>query len=69
MTQALAVDDDGFGRVVTATEFAAPVVRLLDAQRRPQGPLEPSDPVTSASYLQRVSDVFVSRQLARIATP
>jgi len=67
MTQSVATADDGFGRVVTATEFAPPVVRRLDAERRPQGPVELCDPVTSAGYLRRVSDVFLSRQLARIA--
>jgi len=69
MTQAVAVDDDGFGRVVTATEFVPPAVRRFDGMRPPHDPIDLNDPVASSSYLRRVSDVFLSRQLARIAAP
>ncbi len=67
MTQAIAYDDSGEGRVVTATEFAIPVIRPL-RKGQAQGALRLTDPVTSQDYLARVSDVFLSRQRKRGAS-
>jgi carbon-monoxide dehydrogenase medium subunit len=68
MTQAVALDATGAGRIVTATEHAVPCVRPLKASVA-HGELELADPVTSTAYLRRVSDVLLGRQLERMRTP
>ena len=69
MTQAVAVDDDGPGQVVTATEHVIPNVRTLsnpmDANSV-QGEIEFNDPVTRTSYIRQVSPTLLGRQLDRI---
>jgi carbon-monoxide dehydrogenase medium subunit len=68
MTQAIALDRSGDGRIVTATEHAVPCVRPLLASG-PQGELDLADPVTSTGYLRRVSAVLLARQLERMRAP
>jgi carbon-monoxide dehydrogenase medium subunit len=68
MTQAVALDGSGDGRVVTATEYAVPCIRPLLASK-PEGELDLADPVTSAAYVRRVSEVLLARQLERMRTP
>jgi carbon-monoxide dehydrogenase medium subunit len=68
MTQAIALDRGGDGRIVTATEHAVPCVRPLLAGKA-QGQLDLADPVTSTGYLRRVSEVLLVRQLERMGTP
>jgi carbon-monoxide dehydrogenase medium subunit len=70
MTQAVAFDDSGAGRVVTATEYAVPCIRAL-APNDPQlthGELDLVDPVTSLAYLRRASAALLARQLERMRT-
>jgi carbon-monoxide dehydrogenase medium subunit len=69
ITQAVALDDDGCGRVVTATEHVIPRVRPIEDGTclRSGAELDFDDPVTSAVYLQRVSDTLLARQLERMA--
>ena len=68
MTQAVGLDDSRTGRIVTATEYAVPCVRLLKAANREavQGDLDLADPVTSAGYLRSASDALLVRQLERM---
>jgi len=68
MTQAVALDDDGCGRLVTATEHVIPRVRPIeDAMPVGSGAdLEFDDPVTSAAYLRRVSGTLLARQIERM---
>lgn len=66
MTQALAIDLEGIGRLVTATEFTRP--RPLDIS--PGAGYQPyaiGDPVAGDDYLNHTAGVFMRRQLARLA--
>jgi carbon-monoxide dehydrogenase medium subunit len=71
MTQAVAFDDSGAGRVVTATEYAAPCIRVLalNDPQRAHGELDLADPVTSLAYLRRASAALLARQLERMRMP
>ena len=64
MTQAVAVDAAGLGRIVTSTEYVVPVVRTLPLA--PQADDLIGDPVTSAAYLTRMRRVLLARQLQRL---
>ncbi len=68
ITQAVVLDDDGCGRVVTATEHVIPRVRPLNDGMpvRSGADLQFDDPVTSAAYLRRVSGTLLARQLQRM---
>ncbi len=69
LTQAVAVDADGNGRVVTATEHVAPRVETLERWRPAGGQLASQafgDPVTSDTYLNQVRAVLFDRQIARL---
>lgn len=68
MTQAISIDAEGNGRVVTATEYIVPRVSAImkgatDATFASAGC---GDPVTSDAYVNRVARVFAARQLARL---
>src|SRR5262249_52292595 len=69
ITQAVALGDDGCGRVVTATEHVIPRMRPIEDGTclRSGAELDFDDPVTSTVYLQRVSDTLLARQLERMA--
>ena len=69
MTQAVAVDASGDGRVVTATEFIRPRLQslrggTLAATSAPSAVF--GDPVASDDYLRRMQGVFLARQLERM---
>lgn len=69
MTQAVAIDAAGNGRLVTATEFVRPRVQLMEgAAVVPSSTPETAfgDPVTSDGYLRRMRTVFLARQIARM---
>lgn len=71
MTQAVALDSHGDGRVVTATEFVKPRVLALSASKVTHGGSAPEtfgDPVASDAYIARMRNVFLQRQLARMVT-
>jgi carbon-monoxide dehydrogenase medium subunit len=63
MTQAVARDGAGEGRIVTSTEHIVPLVRAL-ADESP--PTKFGDPVTGDAYLRNVSATLLSRQLERM---
>ena len=65
MTQAVAVEDHGPGRVVTATEFVVPRTWVL-RDGKAEGPLDTDDPVTSVGYIRKVSETLLVRQLERM---
>ena len=66
MTQAVALDAIGAGRVVTATEHVVPRVQEVSGGAVAPSPAQIfGDPVTGDAYLQRVSAVFLQRQLQR----
>ena len=74
MTQALALADDGYARVVLATEYIQPQMMQLSAGVMAAAetahdalPEELGDPVTSSSYLRHTGRVLLRRQLARMA--
>ena len=65
MTQAVALDATGQGRMVTATEHAVPRIQNLQAAAQEGGPMPAhqfKDPVTGDAYLNRVSRVIYERQ-------
>jgi len=68
MTQALALDAAGQGRLVTATEFTRP--RVLDVQAAGGPPVytpyAAGDPVAGDRYLNHVAQVFSVRQFERL---
>lgn len=68
MTQAVTLDDDGSGRVVTATEHVVPQARVLASTGADpvHGELDLIDPVTGAAYLRRASAALLQRQLERM---
>lgn len=68
MTQALAVDMQGNGRIVTATEHVVPrmVAVIGCAPGTAFGTARYADPVTSDDYINRVSRVLCLRQLERV---
>lgn len=66
MTQAVAIDGEGAGRVVTATEYVVPCVRTLDG-RAADGDIAFDDPVTSVAYIKKVSGTLLERQLKRLS--
>ena len=69
MTQAVALDASGEGRVVTATEFIRPRVQNLRGGTLAATSASPAvfgDPVTSDDYLRRMQGVFLARQLERM---
>jgi carbon-monoxide dehydrogenase medium subunit len=68
MTQAVAIDAEGEGRVVTATEHVIPRVRSLADGTAVGADPDFDDPVTSAAYLRKVSGTLLSRQLTRMRT-
>ena len=66
-TQAVAIDDAGAGRVVSATEYVVPRVQPWSADlpaRYVPGAF--NDPVTGDAYLNQVAPVFLRRQVARM---
>lgn len=65
MTQAVAIEDGAPGRVVTATEFIVPRIRVLKGDKA-DGVLEAADPVTSTAYIGKASEMLLSRQLERM---
>jgi carbon-monoxide dehydrogenase medium subunit len=65
MTQAVVIEDYAPGRVVTATEFIVPRIRRLKDDKA-EGSLECGDPVTSDTYLRKVSETLLVRQLERV---
>ena len=65
MTQAVVLEDDAPGRVVTATEFIVPRIRALKDDKA-VGALDAADPVTSTTYIAKVSDTLLARQLERM---
>jgi hypothetical protein len=65
MTQAVVLEDDAPGRVVTATEFIVPRIRALKDDTA-DGALDAVDPVTSTTYIAKVSDTLLARQLERM---
>jgi carbon-monoxide dehydrogenase medium subunit len=71
MTQAVALEDDAPGRVVTATEYVIPRLRRLESADpiSMEGEIGFDDPVTSAAYLARVSRTLLERQLKRMSAP
>lgn len=71
LTQAVAIEDDAPGRVVTATEHVIPCLRALNSREAASvaGEIELNDPVTSAAYLKRVSATLLERQLTRLSLP
>ena len=71
MTQAVAIEDDAPGRVVTATEHVIPCLRMLNGRDAASaaGEIELDDPVTSAAYLKRVSATLLERQLNHLGLP
>jgi carbon-monoxide dehydrogenase medium subunit len=68
MTQAVAFDDAGKGRVVTATEHSVPCVRTLTGAEpgAVQDALNINDPVTSEAYVRRLSETLLVRQIERM---
>ncbi len=69
MTQALAMDGAGNGRLVTATEFTTPRILHFNSETPPHfAPYAVSDPVASDAYLNQVAGVFLQRQLQRLKT-
>jgi carbon-monoxide dehydrogenase medium subunit len=68
MTQAVVLEDDEQGRVVSATEYAIPRVYMLERGNAAlvEGEIELDDPVTGAAYLKRVSATLLDRQLKRM---
>ena len=70
MTQAVALANDGPGRVVTATEYAVPCIRRIGGTNpdRVEGVLDLADPVTTTAYLRRASAALLARQLDRMKT-
>ena len=69
LTQAVALDAAGFGRVVTATEFVRPRVQDLIGGAPAGGVLSElpfGDPVASDGYIERMRAVFLARQLERM---
>ena len=69
MTQAVARDATGRGRVVTATEHVVPQILELDAGSPPEAKFATrafADPVTGDAYLRRASGIFLARQLQRM---
>jgi CO/xanthine dehydrogenase FAD-binding subunit len=68
MTQAVVLEDDAPGRVVTATEYVIPRVRTLKGNDAASldGEIDFDDPVTGAAYLTRVSTTLLDRQLKRM---
>lgn len=67
MTQAVVLEDNAPGRVVTATEYIVPRVRPLDAKNKAVGILDDlTDPVTGAAYIRKVSDTLLGRQIERM---
>lgn len=69
MTQALAIDGAGHGRIVTATEYVRPHIREIrhdEIQSAETTKHAYGDPVASDRYINQVSEVFLSRQLQRL---
>lgn len=66
MTQALALDEKGHGRLVTSTEFTRPRILEISAAGSYQ-PYAIGDPVASDDYLNHIAGVFMRRQFARLA--
>ena len=68
MTQAVALDDSGVGRVVTATEYVIPHIRTFVSAdpHSVDGDLDVADPVTSTAYLSRASSALLARQFDRM---
>lgn len=65
MTQAVVLEDDAPGRVVTSTEFIVPRIRALKDDTA-DGALDAADPVTSTTYIAKVSATLLARQLERM---
>lgn len=65
MTQAVALDDAGHGRVVVATEHVRPRIRAID-DHEGWDDAGFADPVTSAAYVRQVSAKLLHRQLDRM---
>jgi hypothetical protein len=68
MTQAVVLEDDERGRVVSATEYLIPRVYTLERGNAAlvEGEIELNDPVTGGAYLKRVSATLLDRQLIRM---
>lgn len=69
LTQALSLDADGNGHIVTATEHVIPQIATVAAgQLHDQfGTATFGDPVTSDAYISRVAGVLASRQFDRLS--
>ena len=69
MTQAVALDATGAGRIVTATEHAVPQLQPLLAGKPAGWQLHDKvfdDPITSDAYLNRIRRIIYDRQRARM---
>lgn len=68
MTQAVAIDGERAGRVVTATEYVVPCVRAVNGDAA-DGDIGFDDPVTSLAYIKQVGATLLGRQLERLKAP